>query len=307
MLKRSSERSHRVSPRWAWGLVLIGGCIGRQGVDLPENIGQSHRPAEAGQTHATEDADQAEPVPVGTRVWANFRNTGFYFFGVVVEHRDERHRVIYADGSSEWLTADALLPDSLGLDGTVDVRPGFELEFAEGTVARRLGDAVYVRLGNGDERWTSLTHVRFQTRDDQTPERGDAAAEIAADGVAPGSNVLVNYREGGFLFSAIVTATGDDGRSHVVYLDGTTEWVAASLVNPDTLSVGDLVHVRRQWEPAQWVRGRVRVRHGHAFQVELDDGGLAWTALFRIRTPAPPTQASAPPEGLTVEPDDAVE
>ena len=52
--------------------------------------------------------------------------------------------------------------------------------------------------------------------------------------------------------------------------------------------------------PAQDLGGRIQRRVGDAFRVELDDGGVAWSTLFRARAPvatesAPPPNGDAPP------------
>lgn len=282
--------------RWAWLFGFLAGCLGQSGPDLPPNLGLTHYEGERSSGSSSREPEpDPEPLEVGTQVWAEFRNTGFFFHGVVVERREESHRVIYADGASEWLDADALRPDSLGVEAQVHVRPTYEGEFAEGVVARRFGQAVYVRFAGGDERWTALPHLRFQLGDEQIPRRGEAAI-ASVEGVEPGAAVLVNYQLAGFRFVAIVTARRDDGRLHVVYLDGEREWVAPELVEPEALQAGDVVHVRRRWEPAEWVRGRISARYGHAIQVELDDGGVAWTALLRVRAPVAPNASTPPSE-----------
>ncbi|MCB9598294.1 MAG: hypothetical protein H6719_36610, partial [Sandaracinaceae bacterium] len=145
------------------------------GPDLPENIGQTHSgDRTAGSSRPVEPEVAAEPMAIGTPVWAELRSTGFYFHGVVVDRREEQHRVIFDDGTSEWLTAEALRPDSLAEEARVDVRPTYGGNFSEGVVARRLADVIYVRFPNGDEQWASLAQVRFEEGDEGTPRRGDA-------------------------------------------------------------------------------------------------------------------------------------
>ncbi|HEY8430998.1 MAG TPA: tudor domain-containing protein [Sandaracinaceae bacterium] len=276
---------------------LASACLGPRGPELPPDVGTSH----AGGTRRAE-AEQppeapARPVEVGTPVWANFHDSGFYFHGVVVERRGDVHRVIYGDGASEWLPASALLPDALADDAQVHVRPSVEGEFGSATIARRLGNAVYVRLASGDERWTALPHVRFQAGAPGTPRRDQ---EPLATGPVPsgeiGSDVLVDYQMQGLRFAATVTAHREDGRVHVVYLDGESEWTPRETISPENVGPGTVVHVRRSWEPPVWVRGTVRERYGQALRVELDDGGIAWTTMLRIRVPSPePVPAAAPP------------
>lgn len=246
------------------------------------------RPAEG------EAQQPAEPVEVGTDVWADFRGTGLFFHGVVVERREDEHRVIYAHGASEWLGAEGLRPDALREESRVHVRPELDRDFVEGVVARRLGSAVYVRFPNGDERWTALPQIRFRRDAEGAPRRGDEPYTNGAEGTEPGAMVLVNYRSQGLLFAGVVTAVGDGGRLHVVYLDGEQEWVDPALVTPETLAEPARVHVRRRWEPPVWVRGNVHRRVGYAFRVELDDGGMAWTSLFRVRAPVAPPASAAP-------------
>jgi hypothetical protein len=271
-------------------LALVSGCVGPTGPELPPNVGATHDPSVRGSgSERPAPEPQARAVEVGTPVWASFRDTGFFFFGYVVERRDAQHRVIYADGASEWVPARSLLPDALGADARVHVRGDYDGDFAEADVVRRVGQALYVRFANGDEGWTALPHVRFQAGAEGVPRRGDAPREPAR-AAAPdpvGSSVLVNYRRQGLGFAGVITAERDDGRLHVVYLDGETEWVGPSLVRAEAVAEGDTVHIRRRWDPPQWVRGHVRRRVGHAFHVELDDGGVAWTSLFRLRVPLP--------------------
>lgn len=275
--------------------LSIAGCLGPQGPELPPNVGATHtRSSRGGEREQAEPPPPAEPIEIGTPVWASFRGTGFYFHGVVVERRDLRHRVIYDDGAAEWVPASGILPDSLGPEAHVHVRPGYEGEFAEGEVTRRLGSALYVRFASGDEGWTTLPHVRFLPDDEGVPRRGDEpiATEPAEDQV--GRMVLVNYHLQNLRFAGVATARRDDGRVHVVYLDGETEWVRPRLVAPEQLREGDVVHIRRRWDPPQWVRGTIQERLGDAFRVQLDDGGVAWTTLFRLREPVESSPSTPP-------------
>ncbi len=266
-------------------MLALPACVGRGGPDLPPNIGLTHR-SEGGSSRERASELSAEPVPVGTVVWSNFRNTGFFFYGVVVERREDQHRVVYADGASEWVGADALRPDALGEEAEVHVRAQVDGEYASAQVGRRLGEALYVHRHGGEDGWTALPHVRFARTADGSPAP-DATPTPPPAVVAPavGSRVLVNYQSQRLLFAGVVTAEDEQGRLHVVYLDGESAWVDRSLVQADDLREGDEVHVRRTWEPPEWVPGRVRRRVAHAFEVELRDGGRTWTSLFRIRAP----------------------
>lgn len=303
--------AERITPLLAFAAVagflvfslLAPGCLGPQGQELPANVGMSHV---SGGDDSRERAVEAtaEPVPVGTPVWANFRDTGFFFHGVVTERREEEHRVVFADGSAEWLPASALRPDAIEEGAMVHVRPGVDREYASGQVLRRMGEALYVRMLGGDDVWTALPHVRFPRGAEGAPPPGAEPGEVpAVEAPEPGARVLVNYQGQRLHFAGVVTARDDTGRLHVVYLDGESEWVAPELVLPDDLREGDEVHVRRRWEPPDWIPGRVRRRIGHAFEVELRDGGVTWTSLFRLRAPARP--AAAEPETPPEEPDDA--
>lgn len=279
------------------GLPLaLAGCGGSSGPSLPPDVGANHTAgAESARAERTEPP--AEPVEVGTAVWGDFHDTGFYFHGVVVERRDDMHRVLYDDGATEWLPAGSLLPDSLGEDALVHVRPSYDGEFQSATVGRRLGQALYVRLANGDERWTTLPHVRFQRGNEHVPERGDTPITTEGQSDELGTDVLVNYQLEGLQFAGVVTAHRADGRAHVVYLDGESQWVHDEMRTADDVGPGTVVHVRRSWEPAEWIRGTVQQRIGAALRVQLDDGGLAWTSMFRVRVPVgddAPVGAEAP-------------
>jgi hypothetical protein len=288
------------------GPIVAAGCIGASGPNLPTNVGSNHPSTGRSQDVETAPEPPGTPVPVGTDVWANYHDSGFYFHGVVAERRgaDEMHRVIYDDGANEWLPANSLLPDSLGEEAHVHIRPRFEAEFQSAVVERRLGRALYVRLANGDERWTVLPHVRFQAGDHGIPRRGDAPRPpVGATAPQVGADVLVDYQLQGLRFPATVTAQRDDGQLHVIYLDGETEWTAPALVTPDALAPSSVVHVRRAWQPANWVRAHIRERLGSAMRVEFDDGGTAWTSLFRLRAPVDQAAGVANGEGsIVIEP-----
>jgi hypothetical protein len=286
-----------------WLAIALAACKGPSGPGLPPDVGATHtttgREAAEAEQVASEPEAPAEPVEIGTPVWANFHGTGFYFYGAVVERRENMHRVLYADGASEWLPPEALLPDALGADAHVHVRASYTGEFQQATVVRRLGQALYVRMPTGDERWTALPHVRFQAGEDHVPARGDAPATPAIAAGEPGADTLVNYQMEGLKFAGVITALAEDGRRHVVYLDGESQWVHREMSSPDDVAAGTIVHLRRAWEPADWVRGRVEERVGHALRIQLDDGGVAWTSMFRVRVPveaAPPAPAEAPAE-----------
>lgn len=278
-------------------LLVLPACMpGPSGPELPPDIGASH--AEPSRTAGGERpvvVTNTEPFEVGATVWANYHGTGFFFHGVVVERRDEeQHRVVYADGAHEWVPPSSLRPDSLGEEAEIDVRPAYAGTFSTAHVGRRLGPALYVRHANGDEGWTVLPHVRFSATGPHVPAATDEPHPEPEGEL--GSVVLVDYRRQGLRFAGVVTARREDGTLHVVYLDGESEWVDPRTTIPDRLDVGDVIHVRREWEPPTWVRGRVLRRVGSAFHVELDDGGLAWTSLFRVRVPTLGTRAIDPSE-----------
>ncbi len=269
-----------------------GGMLGMGGHDgptLPADVGANHGAHRAAPTEEAPPEEPPEPVAVGTQVWGNFHDTGFYFHGVVVERRGEMHRVLYTDGASEWLPAAGLLPDSLREGASIHVRPTFGAEFQTATVVSRLGEAVYVRLANGDQRWTTLSHIRFQEGQEHVPARGDEPAQPeASESGDVGSVVMVNYELQGLRFPATVTALGGDRRAFVVYFDGESGVAINGTFIGDDITEGSVVHVRRSWEPPDWVRGHVQTRLGNALQVLLDDGGVTWTSMVRVREPVEP-------------------
>jgi len=268
-------------------IVFAIGC-GPTGPNLPTNVGTNHARTNAAEAaaQAQEQSADAEPIEPGAHVWANFRDAGFFFHGVIVERQGGLHRVVYDDGESEWLQSSALRPDALGEGAEVNVRRTYGGRFSVATVERRVGRALYLHHASGDEGWSSLAHVRFQSTDvgaptSNAPPHADTAGEI-------GSNVLVEYRGQGLRFAATVTARRDDGFLHVVYMDGDTDWVAPDSVAPDDVREGSIVHVRRAWEPPQWLQARVDRRVGDALHVTFEDGGTAWTSMFRVRVPTRP-------------------
>ena len=293
-----SKTKLRTALSLAASLFMLG-CLGSSGPSLPPDIGATHHESAGSDDAARARRDSnVEPIPIGTELWCNHRGTGFFFRAVVVEHREDgQHRVIYADGDQEWVSPRALIGGEPAGDTRVSVRSDLGGEFVSAVTGRRLGAAVYLRYASGDEGWSALTHVRFQrgdlVTDTDEPALGAGSSEENVTGL--GQAVLVDYRLQGLRFAAVLTARREDSTVHVVYLDGQAEWVDPRAVIEDTLSEGDVVHVRRTWEPAVWVRGRITQRVGFAFRVELDDGGHAWTSLFRLRVPTEATAATEPP------------
>ncbi|MCC6872685.1 MAG: hypothetical protein IT378_00135 [Sandaracinaceae bacterium] len=267
--------------------IYMCACSPPAGPTLPRDVGASHGGAGGGRADRPAAAVAAEPVEVGTIVWASFRDAGFYFRGVVVERRGETHRVVYDDGESEWVEAQAILPDSLGEGAVVNVRSAYGERFSPATVERRVGRALYVHHASGGEGWTSIAHVRFAADDHGAPARGSAPVPAPE-----GAEVLAEFRRQGLRFPATLTARREDGQAHVVYVDGETEWTTA--VTPDDIGPGTTIHVLRRREPPEWALARVEERQGDALRVTLEDGAMAWTSALRVRVPAEPP-AAAPP------------
>ena len=93
-----------------WLVIAVAACKGPSGPSRPPDVGATHtttgREAVAEEV-ASEPEAPAEPVEIGTPVWANFHGTGFYFYGAVVERRENMHRVLYASGGSHSLAPSA--------------------------------------------------------------------------------------------------------------------------------------------------------------------------------------------------------
>jgi hypothetical protein len=260
--------------------LLVLACGGAEGPQLPGNVGSTHRSTSGGRT-----PDVGAPPTrheAGHAVWANRRGSGFFFHGTVVEVREEDgrrgHRVVYDDGGWAWLGQGALRPGQLEDGATLQVRDA-EGRFTTASALRQLGPALYLRFATGMETWAALPHVRLPEDGPSLPS-ASAASEAAE---ANAETVWVDYQLQGLLFPAVVTAARDDGAQHVVYRDGVTEWVRPPQVFDDRVGEGTTVHVRRRMAPADWVRGRVDERIGEACRVTYDNGGQAWTSLYRLR------------------------
>lgn len=295
--RRSACSTPGVARAYRLLLPLLVGCGGPTGPELPSDVGFSH--AER-QTEGGEAQPPARPSEVGPglRVWANLGATGIYGLGTVTETEGKRARVVYADGEGRWLDEEGLYEDRLAEGDEVNVREAIGGEYdRRATVVRRLHDAVFLRYGNGDEAWTSVAQVALWVH----PRAEEPVHDPPAPGPGqPGSTVVVDYGHQGLGFLATITAL-EGPRAHVVYLDGVSEWVAASQLLPDRVGIGTTVHVRIRWEPADWLRGEVVERMGDAVRVRFDDGRHTWTARSRLRVPV--DELPAPDESPTIEDD----
>lgn len=115
--------------------------------------------------------------------------------------------------------------------------------------------------------------------------------------IGPGSAGMVEYRDTGQLYAAVVTEALPGGEVRVVFADGDTRTVSASSVKPDVLAVGMRVGARlRSWP--RFVSGRVLRRIGHAVFVEFDDGDRQWTSIGLVRIPADAVRSDAVPASV---------
>src|SRR5690242_8034759 len=92
-------------------IVLLAIGCGPTGPNLPNNVGANHARTDGAEAARAQQASiNAEPIEPGAHVWANFRDAGFFFHGVIVERQGGLHRVVYDDGETEWLQSSALRP-----------------------------------------------------------------------------------------------------------------------------------------------------------------------------------------------------
>lgn len=204
----------------------------------------------------------------------NYRGEGRYYPAVIV---DDGPRVVYADGVTEDVPQERLRPDW--------IRAGVHLDRGADGARRRVevvdreGDAVRARSdGEPTPTWTATIALSVDPTDAAAHD-GDGAFVAAAPIVLAPWQDDVGWRYPGVVVEE--TATG----RQIAFHDGSSDERTADPVAPFTLAPGDPVQVKGAdgWSDATFVR---RV----AFAVEVREeatGELAWTALARLRVPAP--------------------
>lgn len=230
----------------------------------------------------------ATGIQPGATGMAAYRGEGFLYAAVVTERQaDGRLTVVYADGDSETIDASGFKPDRLGVGTRVEARIRAWPRFFPGHVARRIGHALFIEFDDGDRQWTSIGLVRIAATDvGPNATAVDVETPTARSG-APGSTVVANYRgEGRWYAGVVAERRSEDGKLHVIYADGDSEWVDPGMVRPDTLRNGAQVEtaVRREGNN-QVLQGSVLRRVGHAVEVGRSDGTTGWSALANTRLP----------------------
>lgn len=98
---------------------------------------------------------------VGSPVLARFTD-GYLYSAVVVDPGPSgAPRVVYADGSGQDTSADAIFPDTLVTGSPVEVRDRAAGATLSGTVVRRVLHAIEVRVADGSSRWFALADARI--------------------------------------------------------------------------------------------------------------------------------------------------
>lgn len=225
------------------------------------------------------------PAPVvgasvpGTIVLANYRGLGNYYVGVVTAVTGTQLSVLYADGDTETLASDAVLPDRLmpPVQGEALV----EGAYVPVTIEHRVGHALGVVGAGGQRWWTSVALVRVTAANVQTtnyvPNPPAAFGQI-------GSIVLARYTGDGNWYEAVVGDVLGDSR-RAVYADGAGEDLPMSALRQGGIAVGARIETRTRQAP-EWVPGTVLLRAQHGVQVELASGERRWAAVGLVRVPA---------------------
>lgn len=225
------------------------------------------------------------PAPVvgasvpGTIVLANYRGLGNYYVGVVTAVTGAQLSVLYADGDTETLASDAVLPDRLmpPVQGEALV----EGAYVPVTIEHRVGHALGVVGADGRRWWTSVALVRVTAANVQATNY--VPNPLAAFGQI-GSIVLARYTGDGNWYEAVVGDVMGESR-RVVYADGAGEDLPMSALRQGGIAVGARIETRTRQAP-EWVPGTVLLRAQHGVQVELASGERRWAAVGLVRVPA---------------------
>jgi len=215
----------------------------------------------------------------GTIVLANYHGLGNYYVGVVTAVTGSQLSVLYADGDTETLASDAVLPDRLmpPLAGEALVAGAY----VPVTIEHRVGHALGVSHADGRRWWTSVALVRV------------TAANIPAASYQPnppvafgqiGSLVLARYTGDGHWYEAAVGDVLGESR-RVVYADGSGEDLPIAMLREGGIAVGARIETRTPQAP-EWLPGTVLLRAQHGVQIELASGERRWAAVGLVRVPA---------------------
>ncbi|MBK6579599.1 MAG: hypothetical protein IPG17_26125 [Sandaracinaceae bacterium] len=230
-------------------------------------------------------APVAPPAPVvganvpGTIVLANYRGLGNYYVGIVTAVTGSQLSVLYADGDTETLGSDAVLPDRLmpPLAGEAVV----EGTYVPVNIEHRVGHALGVLHTDGRRWWTSVALVRVASA---TLPAGNYVPSPPAPFGQVGSIVLARYSGDSHWYEAVVGHVIGELR-RVVYADGSSEDLPMTALRDGGIAVGARIETRAPQAP-EWLPGTVLLRAQHGVQVELASGERRWAAVGLVRVPA---------------------
>lgn len=246
-------------------------------------------PPGASQTPPTGAATAAAPAPVpvgaavpGTVVLANYHGLGNYYAAVITAVTGNQLSVLYADGDTETLGTDAVLPDRLTppLPGAIAQSSG---DYQPVNIEHRVGHALGVVYPDGRRLWTSVALARVTA--DQLPANVYTPTAAVPFGEV-GSLVQAQYSGDGHWYEAVVGDIVGDMR-RVVYADGSSEDRPLEALRAGGIAVGAHIEARTRQSP-EWLPGTVLLRASHGVQVELASGERRWAAVGLVRVPPTP-------------------
>jgi len=98
---------------------------------------------------------------IGELVFAYWKSTESYFVGTIVDQKDEKYYVVFADGDQAWVESPKIKK--------LDLKEGLKVmakwsngSFYPGTIAKIVSGACYIHFDDGDKGWTSLAGIALK-------------------------------------------------------------------------------------------------------------------------------------------------
>ncbi len=97
---------------------------------------------------------------VGDSCLANWSHDDYWYPGTIIEVDRGEFHIQFDDGDREWLPADSLVEENLGIGSVVYANWKVAGTYYSGKITERIGDVIWMHYDDGDEEWTTIAFVR---------------------------------------------------------------------------------------------------------------------------------------------------
>lgn len=99
---------------------------------------------------------------VGDHALVNWTGDGFWYPATIVAEEGRELFVVYDDGDREWVGADRIRQEDLGVGERVSVNWMGGGVYYDGVISQRIGNAIVVQYDDGDVEATTISVVRVR-------------------------------------------------------------------------------------------------------------------------------------------------